>query len=116
MEPLPINPDQHPASHTELHDQLDDAFWFDQIFRSPKLVGFLRIERLERQLRVDASAEFRRQAESESEELRAERLERERQLRELVLLANETDDSELWRKVNALVFAQASLEIPPEAL
>ena len=114
--PIKTSDQQPPASGPELHDQLDDDYWFDQMFRAPRLLGFLRIEELEKQLQADTWAEFQQRAESEPEELRAERLERERRLRELVMRANETDDPELWQEVDALVFGQTAAETAPEAL
>jgi len=51
------SPDQSPPNYV---DVLDDDFWFDQIFRTPKLIGLLSIERLEKELQSVASAEFQR--------------------------------------------------------
>jgi hypothetical protein len=96
--------------------QFDDDYWLERRLSGPKLLGFLPIERLERRLQAEASADFQRRAEAEPEERRERRLEGERRLRELVLQANETDDPGLWEQVDFLAFGQAATEAAPEAL
>jgi hypothetical protein len=59
-------PDDH--ENSAYHDQLDDDYWFDRLFRAPKLVGFLPTERLGKQLQAHASSEYqKRRAEAAPE-------------------------------------------------
>jgi hypothetical protein len=110
VEDLFSSPGQPPTNYV---DVFDDALWFDRLFRSPKLLGFLPIEQLAMRLHAEATAEYQRRADAEPEERRAQRLERERRLQELVLRAIETDDPELWRRVDVVVSGQNA---PTEAL
>jgi hypothetical protein len=102
--PIPADQD----SGAEL--RFDDDYWRDQRYRAPKLVGFLPIEELEKKLRADASAEYQQRVRAEPKERREARLEHERQVRELVLRANETDDPGLWQEVDSIVFDQTATE------
>ena len=90
-------------------DIYDDDYWrgFDGIMERRRwglFPGMDRVDQLSRQLSRQTDDECQQRQAAESPEDRERREERERTLRDLVLRASQSDDVELWRQVDDMVF------------